>query len=205
MGKVVTRILREDWEVKLRLAELKLDKCKLLLVRSKAVAAAADATPFHAANAAGTFSYHYGTFGLRDEFVGDAWKLDRLEGVEAIRNDEIKVKIVFANVDIAHKYEHDPKPRSPKGAGSERMCNGNLFPDLPRHARTPANGWSIYYVMVDENGAVELSRAMVKNSKFVDYVERIFLSDGSDIDGNAKLPLDDKDSAIDFDPKVARK
>jgi hypothetical protein len=205
MGMVVTRILREDWEVEPRLAQLKLDKRKLFLVRSKAVAAAADATPFHAANAAGTFSYHYGTFGLRDEFVGDVWKLDRSEGVEAIRNDEIKVKIVFTNVDIAHDYEHAPKPRSPKGAGSERMCNGNLFPDLPRHAPASAEGWSIYYVMVDENGAVEISCPVVKNSTFVAYVERIFLSDGSDIDGEAKLPLDDTDSATDFDPKVARK
>lgn len=205
MGLVVTRILREDWEVEPRLAELSLDKRKLLLVRSKAIAAGADATPFHAANASGTFSYHYGTFGLRDEFVGDAWKLDRFEGVEAICNDEIKVKIVFANVDIAHDLEHDPKPRSRKGAGSERMCSGNLFPELPRYASVEAKGWSIYYLMVDEHGAAELSCTVVRNGTFVAPVERIFLSDGSDIDGEAKLPLDDKDAANDFDPKVARK
>lgn len=201
----MTRILREDWQVEPRLAQLKLTKRKLLSVRSKAVAAAADATPFHAANAAGTFSYHFGTFGLRDEFVGKVWKLDRSDGVEAIRNDEIKTKIVFANVDVAHDDKHDPKPRSPKGAGSERMCTGNLFPNLPRYAPASAEGWSIYYVMVDENGAVELSCPILKKGTFVDYIERIFLSDGSDIDGEAKLPLDDKDSATYFDPKVARK
>ena len=114
-------------------------------------------------------------------------------------------KIIFANVDVAHDDKHDPKPRSPKGAGSERMCTGNLFPNLPQHAPASAEGWSIYYVMVDENGAVELSCPILKNGTFVDYIERIFLSDGSDIDGEAKLPLDDKDSATDFDPKVARK
>jgi hypothetical protein len=205
MGLVVTRVLREDWEIEPRLAELSLDKRKLLLVRLKAISAAADATPFHAANASGTFSYHCGTFALRDEFVGDVWKLDRLEGVEAICNDEIKVKIIFANVDIAHDYEHDPKPRSRKGAGSERMCSGNLFPDLPRYAPAPAKGWSIYYLMVDEHGAAELSCTVVRNGTFAPPVERIFLSDGSDIDGEAKLPLDDKDAANDFDPKVARK
>src|ERR1700730_8271439 len=166
MGLVVTRILREDWEIEPRLAELSLDKRKLLRVRSKAISAAADATPFHAANASGTFSYHYGTFELRDEFVGDVWKLDRLEGVEAICNDEIKVKIIFVNVDIAHDYEHDPKPRSRKGAGSERMCSGNLFPDLPRYAPAQAKGWSIYYLMVDEHGAAELSCTVVRNGTF---------------------------------------
>ena len=128
-----------------------------------------------------------------------------LEGVEAICNDEIKVKIIFVNVDIAHDYEHDPKPRSRKGAGSERMCSGNLFPDLPRYAPAQAKGWSIYYLMVDEHGAAELSCTVVRNGTFVAPVERIFLSDGSDIDGEAKLPLDDKDAANDFDPKVARK
>jgi hypothetical protein len=172
------------------------------LVRSKAVAAAADATPFHAANAAGTFSYHYGTFGLRDEFVGDVWKLDRSEGVEAIRNDEIKVKIVFANVDIAYDYEHAPKPTLSQGCWFGAHVQRQPF---SRHAPASSEGWSIYYVMVDENGAVELSCPVVKNSTFVAYVERIFLSDGSDIDYEAKLLLDDKDSATDFDPKVARK
>ena len=35
-----------------------------------AIAASADATSFHPANSAGTFSYHQGTFGLRKEYVG---------------------------------------------------------------------------------------------------------------------------------------
>jgi hypothetical protein len=74
---VKKRILREEWEVNARLAELQLEKPKLLTVRSTAIGAAADATQFHPANAAGTFSYHHGTFSLRNEHVGKVWSLAR--------------------------------------------------------------------------------------------------------------------------------
>ncbi len=66
-----TNILREAWEIEPALAELQLDKRKLLNVRTTALGAAADATPFHPANAAGTLSYQFGTFALRNEHVGD--------------------------------------------------------------------------------------------------------------------------------------
>src|SRR6267378_3995826 len=47
------------------LVELKLGPIdKLLRVRSVAISASADATPFHPANAAGTFAYQHGTFAL---------------------------------------------------------------------------------------------------------------------------------------------
>src|SRR5215207_9081729 len=109
---VKTRILREDWEVDPRLAYIQVEKDKLLEVRSVAVGAAADATPFHPANAAGTLSYQHGTFALRNEFVGKVWLPERPNGVEAIRNESNRIKIVFANVNIACDDEHEPKPRS---------------------------------------------------------------------------------------------
>jgi hypothetical protein len=208
-GMVKTRILREPWEVEARLAEMGLEKSKLLTVRSTAVGAAADATRFHPANAAGTFSYQHGTFALRNEHVGDVWLLDRPNGVEAIRNESARIKIVFANVDIACDDAQEPKPRSSKGAGAERLCAANdLFGDLPRFARVPERGevgWTIYYLMVAPNGAVELSCPVVKGGAFVSFIERLYLSDGSDLEGEFKLSLDDRDAADDFDPKVARK
>jgi hypothetical protein len=59
--------------------------------------------------------------------------------------------------------------------------------------------------MVAPNGAVELTCCGVKGGKFHNFIERIYLSDGSDFDGDLKLLLDDRDIADDFDPKVARK
>ena len=206
---VERRILREEWEVESRLAELQLEKPKLLIVRSTAISAAADATQFHPANAAGTFSYHHGTFSLRNEHVGKIWSLARPNGVEAILNNSIRVQIVFANVDIACDDEHEPRPRSNKGAGNELICAGNdLFGGLPRFARTPEvtdEGWITYYLMVAPDGAVELTCCSVKGGKFTNFIERIYLSDGSDLDGDLKLLLDDRDVTDDFDPKVVRK
>jgi hypothetical protein len=206
-GMAATRILREDWEVHPRLEALQLDRLKLLNVRSTAVGAAADATLFHPANAAGTFSYQHGTFALRNEYAGSNWVIDRPNGVEAIRNDSIRVKVVFANVDVACDDEHEPRPRSSKGAGSERLCAGNgLFGSLPRFVPAVTEpGWTTYYLMVAPDGAVELSCATVKGGKFAKFIERIYLSDGSDLTSEPKLSLDDNDVANDFDPKVARK
>jgi hypothetical protein len=210
-GMVATRILKEEWEVLPRLHALGLDLKKLLNVRNVAIAAAADATPFHPANAAGTFSFHQGTFSLRNEHVvgGTAWSQERPNGVEAIKNEAIRVKVVFTNVDIACNDDHQPKPRSGKGSGAERLCIGNdLFGDLRRFAPARAikeGDWTVYYLMVAPNGAVELSCATIKNHTFHHFLERIYLSDGSDLDGEFKLSLGNDDAAADFDPKVARK
>jgi hypothetical protein len=207
MGLTKARIFREDHEVNSRLAELRLEKAKLLSVRSIAVAAAADATPFHPANAAGTFSYQQGTFALRMEHDGDGWASERPNGVEAIHNGAINVRVVFANVDVACHDEHEPRPRSGKGAGAERLCQGNdLFGGLPRYVDISGEmAGTTYYLMVAPNGAAELSCATVKGGKWEKFIERLYLSDGSDLDGEAKLPLDDQEKGDEFDPKVVRK
>lgn len=204
-----TRILKEDWEVGPHLKALRLDREKLLRVRSVAVAAAADATLYHPANASGTLSYQHGTFALRNEFVGDEWKIERPNGVEAIRNETIRKKVVFANVDIACDDLHEPKPRSGKGAGAERLCASNDLFDgmLPRYSPVePASGgWTTYFLMVAQDGAVELSCPLVKGGTFQHFFERLYLSDGGDFDADVKLPLDENDMADEFDPQVARK
>ncbi|MCW2310279.1 hypothetical protein [Rhodobium gokarnense] len=209
MALNTVKILREEWEVDPRLAELHTDKEKLLRVRAIAIGAAADATPFHPANAAGTFSYQHGTFALRNEHDGkEGWESDRPNGVEAIKNEGTHARVVFANVDIACSDAHEPKPRSAKGAGAERLCAGNddLFGGLPRfvddgHA---SDGWITFYLMVAPNGAAELSRATVEHGQFKRFVERIYLSDGSDLDAEPVL-MDDDVAADQFDPQVVRK
>jgi len=202
---IETMVRREPWEVGARVVELELGSVEQLLrVRSLAISASADATNFHPANAAGTFAYHYGTFGLRKEYVGKVWRLDRPDGVEVIVHEALKIRVIFANVDVACDDQIKPKPRSRKGAGAERVCIGNLFGSLLEYAPQPPDGWRTFYLMVDERGAAELTRPVVERSTFTAYIERNYLSDGTDLD-RGPVRLRDDDVADDFDPEVVRK
>jgi hypothetical protein len=207
MDLVEAIILREPWEVTPRLLELSLAKNKLLQVRDIAVHEAASATAFHAANAPGTFSYHHGIWALRDRFVSDDWVLDRTNGVETIRNNKLKVIVGFCNVDLACVDAHRPQPRTQKGSGSERVTSAvGLFDDvsLPHYAPRPKGEWQFFYLMVDKNGAAELTRPVVKGGKFIATIERIYLTYGSDDDG-VGIQQDVPDTVIEFDPQIARK
>ena len=112
--------------------------------------------------------------------------------------------LAYANVDIACVDDHSPKPRSRKGAGAERLGTGNLFGSLPHFVPTPKSGGLSYYLMVDDAGAAELSRPVIKGGTFGSCIERIYLSNGDDIDRVVKS-LGDDDIMRDFDPLVARK
>lgn len=205
MSLAETVVRQDPWEVGRRLAELQLGPIdRLLRVRSIAVSASADATPFHPANAPCTLAYHHGTFALRDEFVGEVWRLDRQDGVEAIVNDALKVRVIFQNVDVASNDDTKPKPRSRKGAGSERVCIGNLFGSLPEFAPLQPEGWATFYLMVDERGGAELTRPVVKRNTFSSFIERNYLSNGDDLD-REMLASHDGDVADGFDPEVVKK
>jgi hypothetical protein len=205
MDAVETIVLREPWEIEPRLKELALTRKGLLEARDVAIHDSANATLFHAANAAGTFSYHSGTWALRDRFVGGDWILDRSDGVETIRNGKLKLKVAFSNVDIACNNFHIPKPRTKKGAGAERATGADLFgfADLPQYAPRPAGEWNFYYLMVDSDGAAELTRPVVKGGTFVAAVERIFLPSGAD--DSDKFLEDTTDTVVEFEPQIARK
>ncbi len=199
-------VLKEPHEADRRLAKLELNRETLLKVRAIALNAALDATPFHPANAPGTFAYHHGTWALRNGCIGPDtnWRVDRSNGLEAIANDSLQIMVIFANVDVACNDEQKPKPRSQKGAGSERACSGNLlFDSLPEYAPVQT-GWATYYLMVSESGAAELTRPVVEAGTFTAWPERIYLSDGSDFDPTV-LNLDDGDVVDNFDPQVVRK
>ena len=201
---IETQIWKEPWDVDRRLAELELQRDALLNVVNVALSAGADATPYHPANAEGTFRYQYGVWSLRDQIVGKKWSVHREESVEAIRNDKLKVKVAFANVSIACDDEEGPKPLSPKRAGSERACSGNLFGDLPMYAPRRDGEWTTYYLMVDWNGAAELTCPVISEDTFSAYIERIYISDGKDANLE-EFSIDDSDTAQDFDPQVIRK
>lgn len=208
VGLIVTKVRREPEEVDRRLAELGLTRNGLLKVRAVAITEARNATPNHCANAPGTFAYQHGSWALRHEFVGAGrdWVLERPNNVEAIWNEALKVRVVFSNVDIACQDDpgQEPKPRSDKGAGSERVCQGNLFGDLPRYAPKQYSGEATFYLMVDANAAAELTRPVISGGTFSAYIERNYLSDGSDF--ASEMPNFNTDDTIDdFDPKVARR
>ena len=57
MEWVRTQVFKEPWDVDLRLKELGLERNRLLAVRDVAIGQAANATPHHCVNAAGTFAY----------------------------------------------------------------------------------------------------------------------------------------------------
>jgi len=79
-----------------------------------------------------------------------------------------------------------------------------LFEQLPQYAPRPKGEWQFFYLMVDENGAVELSRPVVKGGGFTAMIERIYLSYGADDDGTGLLQ-DTPDAPVEFDPQIARK
>jgi hypothetical protein len=204
MKFVEAKVYREPWEVDARLAELQLDRTKLLLVRTKALAMAANANLFFPVNGPGTLAYHYGTAALREGFIGKIWRIARPNGVECIRNEDRKLQVAFANVDYAGDDEIKPRPRSHKGSGAERLGMG-LFQNLPEYAPVQADGWKFYYLMVDERGAAELTRPTIEKGTFTFWPERIYLSDGSDHKLDPVLGLDEGDVADEFDPQVIRK
>ena len=205
MDPIQTIILREPWEVEPRLQELSLDRVGLLRIADMARNEGANATPFHCANAPGTFSYQYGTFYLRREYVGETWRVDRSEGVEGIWNSAARTRIVYSNVDVCCNDDHGPKPRSKKGSGAERVCQTGLFDGWPQYAPRPTGPDATYYLMVAEDGAVELTRPVIANETFGPYIERLYLRFGGDDDTRAVRPLDEDDAVADFDPQVARK
>lgn len=205
MRPIETVVRSEYSDVRDRLVQMDLDLDALHRVLTIARGAAANATPFHCRNAAGTFSYQHGTWALRAEFVGPDWAVERPEGVEAIWNSRRGVRVVFSNVDIACADEHQPKPRSEKGAGAERVCEGNLFGYLPHYAPQPSDSDATFYLMMDEEGRAELSRPVVVNKTFAGYLERIYIRLGDDDELLAPLGIDDDDALNDFDPQVARK
>jgi hypothetical protein len=198
----LTKYYREPWEVNKRLKELGLDLDKLLQVRRIARDAYLRATPDFPANAAGTFSYQYGSWALRDQCVDQDWQLDRCGGVEAIRHDGLGIRVAFCNVDVACHENPTPKPRTDKGAGAERLSQ-QVFPGMPVYSSAPVVEL-LYYFMLDIEGRAELTLPKIQAGKFVGFVERIYLSEGDD-ESIDRLPVGDSDIADGFDPVVARK
>lgn len=190
-----------------RLTELELERNRLIAAGHHALAARTSASQLHPANAAGYFSYADGVKGLRAENMGDNWQFFRSEGVEGICNEELKLRVLFANV-LEACGNVSPQARSRKGAGSERVACGDMFDaagvDLPVSVVKFHGDYKTYYLMVDQNGSMELSLPIVKGGNFLRCVERIFLIDGNDLD-EIDFGLDEPVDEADLDIVVTRK
>lgn len=206
-------IRAEKAEAQSRVHALDLDPDLLFEVVKMAVSAAIDSTPDDPVNAPGTFSYIYGTRGLRQSFCGEVWLRDRSNSVESIFHPEKQLRVIFQNVDWAADPHRVPKPRSKKGAGSERACLGNQLrldlPDPPAPADSDSDaGVMTFYLMVSHNGddvRAELSRPVVKDEKFVSFIERNFLIRGGEWNEIGIIDDGDDEGGYDLDIEVFRR
>jgi hypothetical protein len=119
--------------------------------------------------------------------------IDRTLGIEAVINHQLHMRVAYQNVDKACDEVFKPLPRSAKGPAAERMCSFPLFDfyemtldsdkeRLPSEdSRDPYGDLvTTYFVMVGEDGSVEFSCPIIKNKRFSDFRERIFVDQNED-------------------------
>ncbi|WP_339863278.1 hypothetical protein [Thalassospira alkalitolerans] len=208
--------VKEPEQVPARLVEMDLELGPLLRVRDVALLSRSNATRYHAVATPGWNAYSEGLFTLRSQIIGrgrygEHWERYFYKNVEGIINKNRNIIVGFCSVGRALTVGV-PQRRKECGSVVESLCvseNLELFgsEDLPVSSKRMVGDPLFYYLMVDEDGRVELTCPIVKEKRFADYVERIFLSDGTDFDHpNGRLmPLDDNDAIDDFAPQIVRK
>jgi hypothetical protein len=211
-----TSIIDDPFQTERRLADFGININQLLNIRDSARAASDDASPLMPLNAAGTLAYIHGVNGLRSELLDSDWVIDRTLGVEAVINFSLGIRIGYQNVDKACDLTFKPMPRSAKGPASAKMCNSTLFdyynmtletdhdrrPD--RDVRDPLGAQvTTYFVMVGEDGSVELSSPIIEDQKYTRFRERIFIDRPND---DWEASIDPENAPIeDFDVSVTLK
>jgi hypothetical protein len=174
-----TSIVVGEPAVSQRLSDWRLNVGQIVAIARVARAFANDASPLMPVTAPGTLAYIYGVQELRIRVIGDGWEWDLSCGVEAVMNRELGIRIGYQNVDRSCDEVFPPIPRSSKGRGAEYLNGPDLFehfgvepgPLVGLHEdATPT-----YYVMVGQDGSVELSRPIIKNGTYQRFVERIFV------------------------------
>lgn len=188
MASFRTAIIDELRDAERRLADFGLTKDQIIAIRDAARGAIADASPLMPVNAPGTLGYIYGVEALRGNILNEDWVIDRTLGVEAVINFSLGVRIGFQNVDVACDPVTPPMPRSEKGSGTASLCALPLFAHYGYILETDADrlpsdkvkyplGDQVitYFVMVGEDGSVELSRPIIAGKKYSEFVERIFI------------------------------
>ncbi len=201
-----TAIVQGEPQVANRLGDFGLVPAQLLAVGAKARAWADDASPLMPVNAPGTLAYIYGVLELRQQLLNGYWCVDRTCGIEAVVNRQRRIRIAFQNVDRACDRNFPPNPRSAKGAAAEHLCGPTLFEYAGVEAGpltgVLSDGLPTYYLMVGEDGSIELSHPVISNGSYVQFHERIFIispdSDWAETIEPETGPIDDFDVPVRF-------
>lgn len=211
MTKFRTALVEKSSDVDTRLADFELTREQLLAVRDSAKAAADDASPLMPLNAPGTLSYIHGVGTMREVIIGGNWVIDRTLGIEAIYNSNLGLRLAFQNVDRSCDPIFPPMPRSAKGPGAEKLCSLPLFEHfgialpgdrdrLPDRSKVENDEAVTYFIMVGEDGSIELSCPIIGDKKFLDFRERIFVwrprEDFEILDASESDPIDEFDVAV---------
>lgn len=213
-----TSIIKEGARVHDRLALISLDHKRLAAVGSAAMFGRSQASALHPANAAGIFAYHDGVEALRAEFLGrDGWRKYAKGGLEGIYHDEHRLIILFKNVHRCCSDAETPQA-APVGVNSEKICeNATLFDhvgvDLPSvgYILDPGSFGvktsriSVFYLMIDQDGRLELSMPVFKEKAIEYCVERIYIVEDADLDRLDDLAEDAAQDDDDFVIEVKRK
>ncbi|KAB7613361.1 hypothetical protein F9L33_12220 [Amylibacter sp. SFDW26] len=203
-----TAIISNEDDVAQRLEELGVTAEQIISVGLVARARQNDASPLMPINAPGSLAYIFGVEEMRQQISGSDWYSERKYGVEAIVNRKSNIRIAYQNVDEACSITWKPKPRSAKGTGSENLCSPTLFEhagvDAGPLTNVCSDGLTTYYIMVGENGGIELSCPVISNKTFAAFIERIFVYiPSNELD---EVANDNSDSPIeDFEISVSLK
>lgn len=184
MPSFSTAIVEGERAVADRLSDFGLVPDQILAVGLAARTRADDASPLMPINAPGTLAYIYGVLELRQQLLDGVWAADRTCGIEAVVNRDLKMRVGFQNVDQACDPNFPPSPRSAKGSAAESLCGPTLFEyagiDAGPLTGVKADGIPTYYIMVGENGSVELSHPVIMNGSYSHFHERIFIFSPND-------------------------
>lgn len=210
MPSFATAIVQGEPNVVARLLDFGLVAEQLLAVGKVARAWADDASPLMPINAPGTLAYIYGVRELRQQLLDGCWVVDRTSGVESVINRERRIRIAFQNVDRSCDTFLPPNPRSAKGTAAENLCGPSLFEyagvETGPLTAVLQDGTPTYYLMVGEDGSVELSQPVISNGSYASFHERIFITppdtDWVDEIDSETGPLDDFDIQIRFKDNV---
>lgn len=215
MPSFATVLIDEPAAAEQRLQDFGLSTDQIKSIRDAARAATEDASPLMPLNAPGTLGYIHGVEALRGEVFDGIWQIDRTLGIEAVVRQDLGIRIGYQNVERACDPVLKPMPRSAKGPGVEKMCSFPLFEHfgieldtdadrLPREDLKDPLGdqFTTYFVMVGEDGSVEVSSPIVSNKRFSGFRERIFIDFPVD-EWEEKIdpetgPVDDFDVIVSF-------
>jgi len=208
-------VFKEDYEVAPRLSVFGVTKDELMRVVELAAGGRADAVPHDPVTAAGTFSYIYGTRGLREVFTAKGWIKDSAKGIESVIHPESKIKLIFQNVDLACDDLRPPKAISGKGMAAEQiiaLSAAFLFQEMEEDRQKMLNR-TVWFLCVSANGddiRAELSLPLgIKGKQFSGFAERIFILKHGEWSPtpiiSSKIETDASPMVQEYDVSISRK